>query len=232
MLVVHVPFTRVGVLNASPFCAKLETYLRLAGIPYEAKAANPMKAPKGKVPYVLDGELVLSDSQHIVEHLKRTRGDTLDGWLSPDAVALGHVVRRALEEGTYFAIVYARWIDPAGWEAYKPIMNRAVPSLVLPFIRRKVGQTLHAQGTGRHKPEEIYAMAADDLAAVSQVLGDQPYLLGDQPSSFDATAFAMIESIRAFEAPSALRDAVLGDTRLLAYADRVRERCWAEESGY
>ena len=36
----------------SPFCAKLEAYLRLAEVPYETRSADIRKAPRGKAPYV------------------------------------------------------------------------------------------------------------------------------------------------------------------------------------
>ncbi len=42
-----------GLPNASPFCMKLETYLRMAQLPFEIEPATLQafnKAPKGKMP--------------------------------------------------------------------------------------------------------------------------------------------------------------------------------------
>lgn len=40
-----------GLPNASPFCMKVETYLRMAGLPYEiARNADIRKRRKGKCP--------------------------------------------------------------------------------------------------------------------------------------------------------------------------------------
>ncbi|MGC3250889.1 glutathione S-transferase family protein, partial [Pseudomonas aeruginosa] len=40
-----------NVPNASPYCLKLETRLRLAGLEYQVKVvSDPRKAPKGKLP--------------------------------------------------------------------------------------------------------------------------------------------------------------------------------------
>lgn len=46
-----------GLPNASPFCMKIETYLRMTKLPYETKFIdNPQQAPKGKLPYIqIDG---------------------------------------------------------------------------------------------------------------------------------------------------------------------------------
>lgn len=40
-----------GTPDLSPFVIKLETWLRLAGLPYERRdGGNPMQAPRGKIP--------------------------------------------------------------------------------------------------------------------------------------------------------------------------------------
>lgn len=44
--------------NASPFCMRLETYLRMAALPFEIprfKLQQFQGAPKGKMPYIVDG---------------------------------------------------------------------------------------------------------------------------------------------------------------------------------
>jgi len=44
-----------GLPNASPFCMKLETYLRMAGLAFEiVPRASLFKAPKDKMPYIED----------------------------------------------------------------------------------------------------------------------------------------------------------------------------------
>ena len=73
-----------GTPSLSPFCTKLQCWLRMAEIPYEVAAAPGMlRAPRGKVPFIeLDGAF-LADSQAIVARLAATHGDPLDGWLPP-----------------------------------------------------------------------------------------------------------------------------------------------------
>lgn len=71
-----------GLPNASPFCMKVETYLRMAGLPWEAvNDGDVLKAPKKKLPYIKDGDRVVADSSFIIDPLKATRGDALDDWL-------------------------------------------------------------------------------------------------------------------------------------------------------
>ena len=70
LTVYHLP-GRWGLPSVSPFCLKLDAFLRIAGIAHEAiTAATPFGGPKGKAPWItLDGE-TLGDSSLIVEYLR------------------------------------------------------------------------------------------------------------------------------------------------------------------
>lgn len=217
-----------GLPNPSPFCFKVENYLRMTGEPYETRVGNPRSSPKGKLPFIKDGGVVVSDSAHIVQHLVRTRGDKLDGRLAPRERALGHAVRRMLEEGTYFGLVYARWVDDAGFDAAGGEMFQSMSpvarALVIPIARRMVRKQTHAQGTGRHAPEDIYSMVADDVASLADILGDQPYFLGAEPASVDATAYAFLATLLWSPRPPGLQGLVEKHPNLEAYCDRMKAR--------
>jgi glutathione S-transferase len=103
--------------SASPFCVKLETWLRMASLPYEARADfAPFRAPKGKAPYVtLEDGSVLSDTSFILERLGQRPEVTLDRHLTPEQRALSLLVQRTVENHLYFAILWTRWIDADGW---------------------------------------------------------------------------------------------------------------------
>ena len=47
----------------------------MANIEYEIKVTLPSEAPKGKLPYIEDGDEVLADSGFIVMHLKTNYKD-------------------------------------------------------------------------------------------------------------------------------------------------------------
>ena len=200
-ITLHQPPTRAwGTPNLSPFCIKLETYLRMADIPYRIDSSGRLlrRAPWGKVPYIeLDGKL-MSDSSRIIAHLKERLGDTVDGHLDDTQHALGHLVQRTLEEGTYWSLLYVRWCPDANFEIVRDALFSHLPALrwVVPdLVRRRVLGALYAQGTSRHDPAWIYASAARDVDAVSRQLGDRPYLFGDTPSTYDAIIYAFSASI-------------------------------------
>lgn len=231
-LVLHIPPGRAwGTPNMSPFCGKLETYLRMSDTPHKVAPAVMPKAPKGKVPYVaIDGELI-GDSQLIIERLERESKHPLDADLSPRDRAIGRAVRRMVEEGTYFSGVYLRWATDEGFAQVRPEIRKLLPGplrLLLPVIRRKVKKSVVAQGTGRHSIEDICAMAIADFHACADILGDKPFLLGDAPHVCDATLYSFLEGQLRFPNDTPVKRALEGLPTLLAYRDRIRARWWSD----
>src|SRR5437868_4914721 len=107
-IVLHQVGPAFGASSMSPFCIKLECWLRMAELPYTTHPADFRKAPKGKVPFVeIDGAYV-GDSQLIIDALVAKHGDVVDGALTTAQRGEAHMIRRMLEEGTYFVGLYAR----------------------------------------------------------------------------------------------------------------------------
>src|SRR5579872_6852327 len=100
--------------NVSPFCMKLEVYLRLAKIPYKVKYVNnPSRGPKGKLPFIKDNDEAMADSGLIIDYLKAKYGDPLDHDLTHAQQGESRALQRLLEEHLYWVMLYARWIEPA-----------------------------------------------------------------------------------------------------------------------
>ena len=58
----------LGLMNASPFCMKVEVFLRLAGLEYRTVSTSPLRAPKGKLPVIRD------EGRTILAHVGRGLG--------------------------------------------------------------------------------------------------------------------------------------------------------------
>jgi len=221
-----------GLPNASSFCLKVETYLRMAGLPYQtAVVFNPAKAPKGKLPYITDGVRTVADSGFILEYLKTTYGDSLDAHLGAAERAQALALQRLLEEHLYWCAVYDRWAMDENWARVKPAFFGALPpgvrDLVAWLARRGQLQALHGQGTGRHTAAEVYALGNADLTALSDALADRPYFLGEQPTSLDAAAYALLANLLwvPIDSPLTRHARALGN--LGAYAERMKRRYYA-----
>ena len=110
-----------GLPNASPFCMKVETYLRMCNLPYTTvNVLNPAKGPKGKLPHITDGANTVADSGLILDYLKATYGDKLDAGLDSRTRAEAHALRRLMEEHLYWCAVYDRWAVDENWALTKP----------------------------------------------------------------------------------------------------------------
>ena len=232
MITLHQFQPLFGEPNASPFCMKLEAWLRLTGIPYRvAPVITLAESPKGKAPWITDGDgTVVSDSTLVIDHLKRTRGVDPDADLPAAHRVVGVALTAMLEERLYFAMLWSRWIPDEQWAVLAPAYFPGVPAPVLEGLREKVRQTLHAQGMGRHGAGEITALAERDIDALATLLGDKPWLFGDRPTGFDCAAYAFAANllVPAFDTP--LHRAARARPALAAYCARARA-AWFPELG-
>src|SRR5215208_1305607 len=87
-----------GLSDISPFCIKVETYLRMAKVPFRVVVADGRKAPKKKLPFIEDGGKVVCDSREIVDHFEAKLEKPLDAELSPRDSAIATAFRGLIEE--------------------------------------------------------------------------------------------------------------------------------------
>lgn len=217
----------------TPFGTKVETYLRMVGLPYETKIGDPRRNPKGKVPWVVDDGRMISDSSDIVDHLKAKYGDPLDAALTPAQRALAVTVRRTIEEHLYWALVHTRWVEPDGYVRTRECLVKLLPPVlggvvVDRVIRRQMLGQLRAHGLGRHAPGDVYRRGCEDLSAIAALLGEQPYLLGERPTTVDASLYAMGAGIWMFPADSPLKRHFGGHANLVAYVERMHGRYFGD----
>jgi glutathione S-transferase len=204
----------------------------MAELPYQvASNANLQNAPKKKLPYIEDDGRSIGDSSLIIEYLKTTYGDRLDGHLSPAEKAISLAMRRMMEENLYWVMVYSRWQEPDNWEETKEAFFGSFPPLlkqVIPSIARKQAiQKLDGHGMGRHSASEIYQIGIADVTALSDFLADKPFFMGDRPTTLDATAYAFLSNILYTPIKSPLKRKVETLTNLTTYCDRVKARYYS-----
>jgi glutathione S-transferase len=222
-----------GMRNASPFVLKLEAYLNLAGLEYKAvEIANPGKAPKGKLPYIIDNGKTVADSSVCIDYLKETYGDPLGEGLSAEQKALGHAVVTMLEERTYWVLVHNRWIDPKNQDTIKNAWFGAIPAPIRGLIFGKIIKDMkvgmRGHGIGRHSEAEIFAFGLKDLQAVQDILGDKPYILGDKPTEYDASIYGLLANFMAKPFPSPMSEFISNSPSLTAYITRVDEAAFGK----
>jgi len=223
-----------GLPNGSPFCMKVENYLRMTGIPYEVVDDFDLaKAPKVKLPYIEDAGRVIAGSGLILDYLKATYGDPLDAHLTPVEKAVSLAFIRLMDEHLYWAAgIQPRYVEPAGWEITRSVLFRELTGplrYIVPRVARyKLKQELSGHGVGRHRREEIYAMGSADVTALAAYLGEKPFFHGDRPTTLDAVAYAYIVNLIWAPIESPVKQHALAQPNLEAYCRRMKERYYTD----
>ncbi|MBC7659517.1 MAG: glutathione S-transferase family protein [Chitinophagaceae bacterium] len=214
--------------DVSIFCSKVEMFLKTHDLPYEGRAANPTKAPKGKLPTLSDGENLIADSDIIIRYLcDKFKIDPEPG-LTAEQKALSFFIRKTLEEHYYFIMLHTRWVDPAGWSVANALFFSELPMplrLVVPgIVRNQVKKGLYAQGIGRHEAEEIDRRGVEVLDHLVPLMGKTPFIFGDEPTLVDCVVFPILWGAFNFPSDSALKRAVNKVPEFRAYVDHIQKR--------
>lgn len=222
-----------GLMNLSPFCMKAEVFLRLSGLEHRvASDATPLRAPKGKLPVLRDDGRVVADSAAIVAYLQQRYGAQMPAALRAAETPAHLSLRRLLEDHLYFALLWLRWVDEAGWAFTGPAFFGAMPpgvrQVVPALIRRKMKRDLRGHGMGRHSRDEICEHAVADLACIAAQLDEQSFFGGAEPAAIDAVAYAFLANILWVALDTPAKRFAAAEPRLVAYCERMKARVGAE----
>lgn len=233
MIALHQFARNWGIPNQSQFCAKIETYLRMAGLPYQIVETMPFKGPRGKLPFIVDGGRKVSDSRLIVEYLKAAYGDPLDGRLGAGEKALAAAFQRLLEEHLYWVGMMSRWNHTeANWQTLKQAIFGGLPpvarDLAAAAYRRRIKSQILGHGLGRLNAEEAFRLGREDLDALAEFLGGKPYFMGASPASLDASAYGILVNTLGCPIESPLKEHALSKRNLVDYCRRVQAEYFPE----
>ena len=225
-LVVHQLPGAWGLPSISPFCLKLDVYLRLVGLPFRAVVdATPFGGPKRKLPWIEHEGKKIGDSGFIIDYLESRFGCDPDAKLSAAERAAAHALRRLVEENLYWVLVYDRWAVDENWRSFRNVVLGGLPPVLRqvlgPIARRGVLRQLRGHGMGLHSGDEIHAIGRRDLAALADFLGDKPFLMGAAATSVDAAAYGLLANIMNVSIASPVKDDASKRANLVAYVERV-----------
>ncbi|XXY44268.1 glutathione S-transferase family protein [Sorangium sp. So ce269] len=221
-----------GLPEASPYVTKTEVQLKLLGLPYGKERGRLDQSPKGQLPFIDEEGERIADSHFIREHLEKKHGKDLDAGLDARQRAEAWAIERMLENHFAATSGYARWLIPENFAKGPARFVDGAPEELRPKLREellaRVRESFRAVGIARHSEEEIVALGARSLAALSVLLGDKPYLFGGRPAGVDATAFALLAGILTPYFDSPLRRRAEGFSNLVAYTARLMREFYPE----
>jgi glutathione S-transferase len=229
--VYHLP-GRWGLVSVSPFCLKLDAFLRMTEIPHQSiTAATPFGGPKKKAPWIEHEGRKIGDSAFIIAYLIERFGKDPDATLTPAQRGQAVAIQRLVEENLYWAMVYDRWVREENWPILKGSVLGRIPApiraLIAPKARRDVQAQLRGHGLGLHSEADVRAIARRDIDALAAMLGDQDWFFGIEPTLADATVFSLLANIRYVEFTSPMQAMIEGHANLAAFIDRFRARFYS-----
>jgi glutathione S-transferase len=234
MITLHGAGAGFGLPEISPFVTKSEVQLKMAGLAYRKQPARPMDSPKGQIPFIDDGSSCIADSSFIRAHLEHAYGVDFDQGLDLAQRAQAWTIERMIEHHLYWALVGARWINAENFAKGPANFFNDLPDAQRDAIRagarEAVTHNYLVSGLGRHTPDEALELAGRSLMALSLMLADKLYLMGDRPCGADATAFAILAGIMTPYFDSPLRTRLLQFGNLTAYVDRMMAQFYPEHA--
>ncbi|KAK7456545.1 hypothetical protein BaRGS_00039343 [Batillaria attramentaria] len=198
--------------SMTPFAVKLETYLRMARIPYQNEH-DSRKSSKGKVPWIEYNGQSVADSAFCITYLNQVYGIDFHAKLTPVQ-----------------ALVLQKWVHEL--DVGFIMSSRSLPLAPL-YIRYKISPMIKryawCQGMGRHSREEVLDIARKDLTAIADYMGEKKFLMGDEPCETDCTVFGMLSQLY-WHSPTQRIGKIFREEfpSLVAYCDRMKKTFWPD----
>jgi len=236
-------FTRSPQIpSISPFCLKLESWLKLHGIKYQnVDHKCKHRSKKGMLPFIeLNGEEI-ADSNMIIETLSKKFEKEMPAELSQDQKNVQHAMVAMVENHLHWTIVYWKSKDVDNiLKGYKLNIQTAIgskaPASLLNFyfkytFCRKGLKRVRSNGMGVHTAEEIENFGKKDLQTLSEMLGDKEFFFGSEPAMLDLVVFSQVGQLVMVDTEHAcpLRDYLEADCKnLVGLVNRMKDRCWGD----
>ncbi|GMS84158.1 hypothetical protein PENTCL1PPCAC_6333, partial [Pristionchus entomophagus] len=224
-------FPRSPVMpNQSPYCLKLETYLRIKNIKYEIMKSYRQRSEKGLVPFIELNGRQIPDSGVIIRKLEK-HFDCADR-LTEEEKGVARAIDRMLDCSTLHAIQLDRLVKNG-----RLFASRAVSGLPLPgFITDRIGDRMAAimgkrmrGALGKLSDEEMRDLLVLDLNAINSILGQKRFLFGEVPSAVDCSVFGHIASTYFLPYRQTLSDVLDDDLPAMAgLINRIRTHYYPE----
>lgn len=226
------------IASASPFCLKVETYLRMAELKYEnVDHKLKYKSKAGLLPFVELNGKEINDSELIIKELSEKFGKNLDDGLSAEQKITSHAFVSMLDNHTSWVQRWWRYNNARKFLEIaqidvKQAVNSVLPKPLIQFLfilgfRNHAKQAV-GHGLGRHTAEQILNFGREDLKSLSQFLGDKKFFFGNEPHLLDCVAFAHISQF--YYVPFEKFDEWLKTEtpNLVAHLERMKEKYWPD----
>ncbi|XP_046581782.1 failed axon connections homolog [Haliotis rubra] len=212
--------------SLTPFAVKLETYLRMARIPYQNVHGLKVSS-KGKVPWIEYNGKAVADSTLCIDFLNEKLEVDLHQHLSPRDKGAAMAMQVMTEEHLYWFLALFRY----QYDNDKTFIKQTskIGWIVVPIIKYMVAKATWYQGLGRHTEEEVTQMFKKELQALSDFMGERKFLMGDEPCESDCAVFGQLSQLY-WHFLGTGHENLIRDKypNLAAYCNRMKETFWPD----
>nr|CDJ97723.1 Glutathione S-transferase domain containing protein [Haemonchus contortus] len=230
-------FPRIKTIpNLSPYCLKVETFLKVNKIPYEVCPLKMGRSRYGLLPFIeLNGEHI-ADSEIIIDRLKDHF--KVKPLASPIDEGIARTIERTVQHHTAPVVYRFKMVeDPNDGFCTTVLQVIGCPAVLQPtvlpfaawFMRSKVSRRI-AAAIGQFPIEEFKNFLRQDLDTYRDLLGDKKFLFGDEVSSADCAVFSQLGAVLYIPPNNYVKELLREKyPELTNYCDRVRDTVFGKE---
>jgi len=192
--------------DTSPFVLKVECYLDLIQVKYKKSEGSPLKAPRGKMPFINVKGVCVTDSEQIINYLRKNVKDLHEGIkFNTEQKHIIYLIETLLSSSIYWTILQQSYCDEAQWPVTKAktaeASNNVVSKAVFPgIVKSFIGKQLKKQGYGRMTSKEVARKGLKDVEAIEAMLeSSDPFFMGEKPTLIDIQIFSFLYRLFALE---------------------------------
>jgi len=226
MLTLYSYPTLFGIADNNGYGLKLYAFLKLTGVSFRHEHIfDASKAPRSQLPYIVDGDDIVGDSETILAYLTQKYRLTIDAALTPAQRTTNLLITRMLDD-LYWVMSYSRWKDERYWHAFRDALLREHPSLTeegLAKAQEFNSKRYYYQGIGRYEPAAAMARGLADLEALADLIPLNDYLHGASPTSIDASIYGFIANIYFYDIDTPLKQFVSTHDNVVRHCRAMHE---------
>jgi glutathione S-transferase len=224
MLTLYSYPTLFGVADNNGYGLKVFAFLKLAGVPFRHEHIfDASKAPRSQLPYIVDGNDTVGDSETILAYVIDKYRLTIDAALTEAQRAQNLLIARTLDD-LYWVMSYSRWKDERYWPLFRDALLREHPTLTedgLAKAKEFNAQRYYYQGIGRYDPDAAMARGLADLGAIASLIPAQGFVHGDKPGSIDAGLYGFIANIYFYDIDTPLKQFVVAHDNVVRHCRAI-----------
>ena len=224
MLTLYSYLTLFGVADNNGYGLKVFAFLKLAGVPFAHEHIfDASKAPRGQLPYIVDGSDTVGDSETILKFVTGKYRLAIDAALTDAQRTQNLLITRMLDD-LYWVMSYSRWKDERYWPLFRDALLREHPSVTKEGLAKAQEfnfQRYYYQGIGRYDPDAAMARGLADLGAIAGLIPQHGYVHGDKPTGIDAGIYGFIANIYFYDIDTPLKQFVVAHANLVRHCRAI-----------